>query len=46
MPQTYFPVNMRGTTEGLLVLSNGRFFRGKLRGAPLRLQVKYFSPRQ
>jgi len=26
---------MRGTTEGLLVLSNGRFFRGKLRGAPV-----------
>ena len=35
MPQTYFPVNMGGTTEGLLVLSNGRFFRGKLRGAPV-----------
>ena len=35
MPQTYFPVNMGGTTEGLLVLSNGRFFRGKLRGAPI-----------
>jgi len=28
MPQTYLPVNMGGTTEGLLVLSNGRFFRG------------------
>ena len=26
---------MGGTTEGLLVLSNGRFFRGKLRGAPV-----------
>jgi len=35
MPQTYLPVNMGGTTEGLLVLSNGRFFRGKLRGAPI-----------
>ena len=35
MPQTYLPVNMGGTTEGLLVLSNGRFFRGKLRGAPV-----------
>ena len=35
MPQTYFPVKMGSTTEGLLVLSNGRFFRGKLRGAPV-----------
>jgi carbamoyl-phosphate synthase small subunit len=35
MAQTYPPVNMGGTTDGLLVLSNGRFFRGKLRGAPV-----------
>ena len=35
MPQTFPPIKMGGTTEGLLVLSNGRFFRGKLRGAPV-----------
>ena len=35
MSQTYSPVKMGGTTDGLLVLSNGRFFRGKLRGAPV-----------
>jgi len=33
MSQTYSPVKIGGTTDGLLVLSNGRFFRGKLRGA-------------
>ena len=33
MSQTYSPVKIGGTTDGLLVLRNGRFFRGKLRGA-------------
>jgi carbamoyl-phosphate synthase small subunit len=35
MSQTFHAVNLGGTTDGLLVLSNGRFFRGKLRGAPV-----------
>jgi len=35
MLESYPPVKMGGTTDGLLVLSNGRFFRGKLRGAPV-----------
>ena len=35
MSQIYPPVKMGGTSDGLLVLSNGRFFRGKLRGAPV-----------
>jgi len=33
MSQTYSPGKIGGTTDGLLVLRNGRFFRGKLRGA-------------
>ncbi len=33
MSQTYSPVKIGGTADGLLVLRNGRFFRGKLRGA-------------
>ena len=35
MPQTFSALNLGGTADGLLVLSNGRFFRGKLRGAPV-----------
>ena len=35
MPQTFPALNLGGTADGLLVLSNGRFSRGKLRGAPL-----------
>ena len=35
MPQTFPALNLGGTADGLLVLSNGRFFRGKLRGAPV-----------
>ena len=33
MSQTYSTVKIGCTTDGLLVLRNGRFFRGKLRGA-------------
>ena len=35
MPQTFPALNLGGTADGLLVLSNGRFSRGKLRGAPV-----------
>ena len=35
MSEYYHPLKMVGSKDGLLVLSNGRFFRGKLRGAPV-----------
>ena len=33
MSESYPPIEMLGSKDGLLVLSSGRFFRGKLRGA-------------
>ena len=35
MPQTFPALNLGGTADGRLVLSNGRFVRGKLRGEPV-----------
>ncbi|MBC8259007.1 MAG: glutamine-hydrolyzing carbamoyl-phosphate synthase small subunit [SAR324 cluster bacterium] len=35
MSEKQLSANLMGTTDGLLVLNNGRFFRGKLRGAPI-----------
>jgi len=42
MSQTCAYLKIGSTSNGLLVLTNGRFFRGKLRGAHLEPNGKVF----
>ncbi len=42
MSQTYPYLKIGSTSNGLLVLTNGRFFRGKLRGAHIEANGEVF----